>query len=153
MIVSRAIVCLVLASLVPSCASLESVRSKNRESLGSLTQGMSEEQVRNVMGDEAINTYNPFRLHPSLCCLPITWPVSLLFPERIENPYRTEAGVSDSGEQVLILLYYTDKKAADDGLTDDELTPIVLVDGMVRGWGWNFVRGNVQYQDLTIRVR
>jgi hypothetical protein len=34
-----------------------------------------------------------------------------------------------------LLLYYTNKKLADGAITDDELTPLVVMDGKLDGWG------------------
>jgi len=39
-----------------------------------------------------------------------------------------------------LLFYYTDLKAADNAITDDELTPVVLMDNKVVGWGWTLLR-------------
>ena len=55
----------------------------------------------------------------------------------LQNPHRNETyQTEDSYWEVLF--YYTDV-VADDGLvTDDELTPVVLRDGMLVGIGWDF---------------
>ncbi len=64
----------------------------------------------------------------------------------MRQPYRTELMRMPGGETVELLLYYTDLKAADNAITDDELTPVVLKDDKVVGWGWTLLRryGNEQ---------
>ena len=64
----------------------------------------------------------------------------------MRQPYRTELMRMPGGETVELLLYYTDLKAADNAITDDELTPVVLTADMVVGWGWTLLRryGNEQ---------
>ena len=58
----------------------------------------------------------------------------------MRKPYRTELMRMSKGETVELLLYYTDLKAADNAITDDELTPVVLMDDKVVGWGWMLLR-------------
>ena len=58
----------------------------------------------------------------------------------MRKPYRTELMRMPKGETVELLLYYTDLKAADNAITDDELTPVVLMDDKVVGWGWMLLR-------------
>ncbi len=36
-----------------------------------------------------------------------------------------------------MLYYYTEMKKRDGKITDDELTPVVLKDGLVDGWTWS----------------
>ncbi|HIL87631.1 MAG TPA: DUF3192 domain-containing protein [Deltaproteobacteria bacterium] len=58
----------------------------------------------------------------------------------MRKPYRTERMRMPKGETVELLFYYTDLKAADNAITDDELTPVVLMDDKVVGWGWTLLR-------------
>ncbi|MEC8479353.1 MAG: DUF3192 domain-containing protein, partial [SAR324 cluster bacterium] len=39
-----------------------------------------------------------------------------------------------------LLYYHTDLKTPDGAVTDDELTPVVLIEDKVIGWGWILVR-------------
>ncbi len=68
----------------------------------------------------------------------------------ITNPYRTEMYRSNS-HSFELLLYYTDKKRADGAITDDELTPIILKDGKLEGWGWSYWEGLVETYELHVR--
>jgi hypothetical protein len=60
----------------------------------------------------------------------------------IPNPYRTEAIRAADGSDVEILYYYTDWKYGDGRITDDELTPLVLENGHLAGWGWPHLRAS-----------
>ena len=59
--------------------------------------------------------------------------------------YRTDDSVFE------LLLYYTDIKKADGAITDDELTPIVLKDGRVDGWGWSYWNNVIQKYEIRVR--
>ncbi len=54
----------------------------------------------------------------------------------MKYPYRSEFIRMPDGEQLELLFYHTDLKNPDGAITDDELTPVVLVDDKVVGWGW-----------------
>ena len=51
---------------------------------------------------------------------------------------RTKVLTGKDGKTYEVLYYYTDLKAHDDKITNDELTPVVLQDGNV-GWGYPFL--------------
>jgi len=68
----------------------------------------------------------------------------------INNPYRSSA-FTKSGTQIEILLYYTDLKSNDGAITDDELTPIILIDGKVAGWGWEYWTDVAAKYEIRIR--
>jgi hypothetical protein len=74
-----------------------------------------------------------------------------LYWESISNPYRNETVRSASGTSAEVLYYYTDLKHADGAITDDELTPIVLEEDRVVGWGWSFVDQSVQRYEIRMR--
>ena len=71
----------------------------------------------------------------------------------ITNPYRTETLKGKDDKFYEVLLYYTDLKKLDGALTDDEMTPIVLADDKVVGWGWGFLNENVSKYHMQIDVR
>ncbi len=55
----------------------------------------------------------------------------------LQNPHRSElyrAGGSDWE----VLFYYTSVVRNDGLVTDDELTPVVLQDNRLTGWGWDY---------------
>lgn len=123
------LVCLLLLG----CASLDTARTQNREHLNTLTVGMTRDQVLSIMGTKTIKTHE--RLQGT---------------GTITNPYRTESYMAN-GRRIEVVYYYTDLKRADGAITDDELTPIVLVDGKVDGWGWGYWNDLMQRYELRVR--
>lgn len=115
--------------LLVGCASLESIRAQNREHLIRLSPGMTKSDVLQVMGTKTISDF---------------------YSDTITNPYRTELYRS-AGHTFEVLLYYTDIKKADGAITDDELTPIVLLDGKLDGWGWLYWENLVRKYELRVR--
>jgi hypothetical protein len=79
--------------------------------------------------------------------------VNVGFGRRITNPYRVETMKGKDDQLYEILFYYTDIKKRDDAITDDELTPIVLKDGKVVGYGWSFLNDNVARYKYQIDLR
>jgi len=110
----RSLVILASLTVLAGCSGLSQVRADNRENLNRLSAGMSKQEVLDTMGTETIETQGSV----------------------ITNPYRTEMHRSD-GRVVEVLLYYTDIQRKDGAITDNELTPLVLVDGKLDGWGWS----------------
>ena len=58
----------------------------------------------------------------------------------MKRPYRSETMSLSNGKRLELLYYHTDLKTPDGAVTDDELTPVVLIEGKVIGWGWILVR-------------
>jgi len=123
-----AIIGVLMGLLLSGCASLDAIRSQNRQNLMSLSPGMSKQEVLAVMGTKTIMSEDG----------------------RINNPYRSEMYKSQ-GHTFELLLYYTDLKRADGAITDDELTPLVVMDGKLDGWGWSYWDGLVQKYELRVR--
>ena len=93
------------------------LRDQNKENLRKLSVGQPKDLVMDLMGKE-----------PSKGVF--MW---------IDNPYRTDVLTGKNGKTYEVLYYYTDLKARDDKITDDELTPVVLQDGKLIGWGYPFL--------------
>ncbi len=68
----------------------------------------------------------------------------------VNNPYKTEFYKSQ-GRNIETIYYYTEKKKADDCVTDDELTPLVFVDGKLDGWGWSYWQDLVKKYEIRLR--
>ena len=86
----------------------------NKERLNELEIGMSKDEVLIIMGTKGF----------SIGSAPFT----------IENPFRIE--VQSSGKNIYrVLYYYTDLAKADGIITDDELTPVILRNNRLVGWG------------------
>ena len=58
----------------------------------------------------------------------------------MKRPYRSETLSLSNGKRLELLYYQTDLKTPDGAVTDDELTPVVLIEDKVIGWGWILVR-------------
>ena len=58
----------------------------------------------------------------------------------MKRPYRSETLSLSNGKRVELLYYHTDLKTPDGAVTDDELTPVVLIENKLIGWGWILVR-------------
>ena len=54
----------------------------------------------------------------------------------MKRPYRSETLSLSNGKRLELLYYHTDLKTPDGAVTDDELTPVVLIEDKVIGWGW-----------------
>jgi len=65
------------------------------------------------------------------------------------RPYRTET-LQGKDKVLMIYYYYTDIKAADVGITDDELTPLVFDEGKLLGWGGSFLDSNIQKYEIRL---
>lgn len=114
-------------------------RAKNRQNLTKLFLGMTKDSMIVVMGTEkAQGKYWKGLVNGGY--------------ERQDyvNPYRTET-LAGENVTLLVYLYYTDLKSADGAITDDELTPVVLRDDKVIGWGWMFLDDAVQKYEIRLR--
>ena len=58
----------------------------------------------------------------------------------MKRPYRSETLSLSNGKRLELLYYHTDLKTPDGAVTDDGLTPVVLIEDKVIGWGWILVR-------------
>lgn len=131
----RAIVLLALA--LASCTSaqdmMDAARAANRSKLIQLQPGMDRETVLRTMGT------TPMKIR-DLGSVVAT----------INNPFRTEM-YQANGHRFEILYYYTDLKSGDGGITDDELTPLLIKDGVLDGWGWSYLKDVSAKYEIRIR--
>lgn len=137
----RSLVVFLLAMSLVGCASLDKFRTTNRQNLNRLAVGMSKNEVHQVMGNETIRALAEQGARKEFGM------------QRVNNPYRLETLKGKDGKSYQILFYYTDIKKVDGAITDDELTPIVLADDKVVGWGWGFLNDNVSKYHMQIDVR
>ncbi len=126
----RTLICFLSVSLVTGCASFDAITTQNRTRLNQLSVGMNKPQVLSVMGTETIKTGGS--------------------PEIVTNPYKSETFRNQSGKTHEVLFYYTDVKRRDGVVTDDELTPLVLEDGKLIGWGNSFFS---DVKKVEVRIR
>jgi len=151
----RGLVVFLLAISLVGCTSvsLETIRTWNRENLVRLSVGMSKDDVLQVMGNKTITTTRVITF-PSKADIKRMERVSESeAARRINNPYRVETLKGKDGQIHQVLFYYTDLKKVDGAITDDELTPIVLLDEKVVGWGWGFLNENISKYHMQIDVR
>ena len=91
----------------------------NESALKAVKEGMSPEEVHNIMGQELLIGY--------------AFKSDKYQPLTIPNPYRIEE-IPDTG---YIIEYYIDSIRQADGIVhDDELMPLVFQDGKLIGRGW-----------------
>jgi len=62
------------------------------------------------------------------------------------KPDLNEAYQGAKGSSLVILFYYTNRKWADDNVTKDECTPIVLENGKLIGWGDEFYQSKLKVE-------
>lgn len=119
---------------------LDELRAQNRVGLTRLAPGMSRNEVLEILGSTTAS--DDVFVGPTV----IDWKKLT-----VTNPYRSESFEGAGGRRVEIIYYLTDIKRADNAISDDELTPVLLVDGAVVGWGWTAVNDGVQKYELRIR--
>lgn len=132
----------VLSGCTTMGTQFDRVRERNRARLIQLNLGMNKATILDIMGNFTDTLVTRSRRDGAAPLAPIT--------RYVNNPYRTSAFKRESSH-IEVLYYYTDKKSADGGITDDELTPIVLIDGKLAGWGWDYWN-DVAYK-YEIRIR
>jgi hypothetical protein len=128
---------------MPGCATLsrentETFRKANQDHLKLLVPGMTKDVVFATMGTNAVSR-----------CVHAAGGICLEF-ETIDNPHHRSHHSID-GKRYEVLYYYTDDEARDlryyyrelkrheTELRDDQLTPILLENGKLVGWGQDFV--------------
>lgn len=124
------------------CASATNFRETNRVNLDRLVLGMDRVAVLRIMGvgeqrqftgsetDRPIGTGRD-----SMGVMSVRIPIGGNRPV-LYNPHRGELYNAD-GSAWEVFFYYTRVKHNDGMVTEDELTPIVLRDNVLIGWGWS----------------
>lgn len=142
-----------LAVLVAGCASAISFREENRDNLAKLHPGMERSEVIEIMGigEEhqlvGSETQGPVGTgRDTMGVMQVRIPVGGDAPI-LYNPHRSET-YEAGGSSWEVLLYYTHVAQDDGQVTDDELTPIVLRDGTLTGWGWTHWAAQVGRYDI-----
>ena len=131
---ARVLTSLIAVVAASGCAQgFEQVQSENRAKLFLLEVGQTRQQVLEEMGTEP-QTFNQgvFRSDGI-----------------VPNPYDSESHLLGSTE-VEVLYYVTNVQNKDGVITDDELTPLILVDGILVGWGWSYLNTFTTDNDLTL---
>jgi len=133
-IFARVLMFVVTGFAVSGCAQgLEQVQSENRAKLFRLEVGQTRQQVLEEMGTEP-QTFNQGAFRSDGV---------------VPNPYDSETHLLGTTE-IEVLYYVTNVQNKDGVITNDELTPLVLVDGILVGWGWNYLQTLTADNDLTL---
>lgn len=108
---------LAFSLLLPACGPTvnQKVQVDNKEKLSKLKIGMKKEDVLLTMGTTTIYSE---------------------FTDPIPNPYRTEA-LKTRGGIYEVLYYYTEYRKPGAPMADENLTPLVIKNDRLLGWGWN----------------
>ena len=134
------VVLLVSVLTLPACASLhrpaETLAQRNRDALASLQPGMTRAQVAEALDGVARSVRE----------IPDRYALDL------ESPYRTLHIREPDGAEVEILYYYTAQLRSDGYVGEDELTPVLMRDGLVVGWGAALVEREVDPDALNKAV-
>ena len=130
----------------------DTVRAQNRERLNQLSVGMPKAKVLESMGTETIQTYTRAALPSRRGSKAISGEIKALYRgEPINNPYRIETSHTADGTFVELLFYYTDQQSGGHRITNRELTPLVIEDGVLVGWGWIYLDQNIERYGIKLR--
>ena len=129
----RGLLSVVATAALVACATGTAL-ADNRKNLEKLAIGMTSDEVDAVMGSETYSQENRS-----------TETTGSKLRRRQADPESLPDGSPPDGRALLHrLLYYTDMKSRDGLITDDELTPVILKDGLVDGWSWAHWEGLVE---------
>jgi hypothetical protein len=107
--------------------SFERLREANKSNISQLALGMSRADVEQRMGREKVGG--------SL----FDAAFGRLQYQTAHNPMREERVRGSDGVEYEVLFYYTDLRARDEKITDDELTPLVFREGRLTGIGYGYL--------------
>lgn len=114
------VVLLFLVSVLQlSCAASGSVAVRNRARIAELSIGMPRAKVLEVMGTSVVAPDE--------------------VPGEIRNPHRVETLRGNEGAVYEVLFYCTSDDPPRGVITNDELTPLILKNGTLLGWGWSLL--------------
>ncbi|MFW6088663.1 MAG: DUF3192 domain-containing protein [Gemmatimonadota bacterium] len=137
----RLLVSMLIVTALAACASAINFREENRRNVDELRVGMERSEVLEIMGVgehrqfTGSETRGPIGTgRDTMGVMSVQIPVGGNAPI-LYNPHRSETYEGD-GSTWEVLYYYTHVVRDDGRVTDDELTPLVLRDGTLTGWGW-----------------
>src|SRR6188768_2120348 len=104
--------------------SFEQLRENNKRNIATLVVGTPRAQVEKQMGEATAGGKLGDVVFGRLQHL------------EVKNPQRVEQVTGPDGAAYEVLFYYTDVKARDDKITDDELTPLVFRGHELAGIGY-----------------
>ena len=140
-----------------SSATLQSAdgfRAANRTKLERLTVGMPRNEIVAIMGTESIRplgtegSSGARTERDSMGVTQVQFPLGARGPA-LYNPMRT--AMFDQDDRSWEVLYYYVRLVEDDGvIADDELEPVVLLDGYLAGIGWRYWTDAARQHEIDI---
>ncbi|MBL7157021.1 MAG: DUF3192 domain-containing protein [Candidatus Omnitrophica bacterium] len=124
------------------CDSMKSVRAHNKENLQKLKPGMSIHEVLEIMGTESRGSSFPLVEEVGETITDIGFSF-LTSSQAVRNPYKTKV-LQEGRTTTEVFYYYTDMKNRDGKITDSELTPVVFRNGVLVGWGKDFLKKHLR---------
>ena|SRR5690349_1260339 len=72
--------------------------------------------------------------------------------DSLANVYKQEAYINN-GKFINVLVYSKDgvKEAADPSVPDSKLTPVVVIDNKVAGWGWTYYDSLAKANNIPVK--
>jgi hypothetical protein len=141
---------------IAACASAGGFREDNIRNLDRLRPGMTRDQVFDIMGTKTASVSGTEASGPvgigedtlgvSQVQIPVGGPKPVL-----QNPHRNEL-YRAGGANWEILYYYTSVVSDDGMVTDDELTPVVLRNDTLVGWGWDYLAEQASLFDIPVQI-
>jgi len=102
--------------------------TRNQQGLQELRLGMSRAEVYAIMGNNEVIRYKRINF---------------------VDPWRSESFLLVDGTHVFILFYMTEPSRRYSMPADQSLTPIVLENDQIAGWGWSYLRRNTDRYGVT----
>jgi len=143
------IAALLLFSFPLWAENMKSVRENNKENLKKLKPGMSIREVLTVMGTETRGSSFPIVEEVGETITDIGFSF-LTSSQTVRNPYRTQV-LQHGRNTTEVFYYYTNVTKKDGEITDDELTPVVFENGVLVGWGNDFVKECLRGKEFFAR--
>lgn len=121
-----------VAILFTGCDSLYfDLADESRIAMSKLSPNMTKQEVISIMGSKTVDTIGG---------------------ARVPSPFRTSM-YQRSGDVIEIYFYYTQFIWADGRVTDDELTPIVFINGKLDSWGWESWVEKAKRYDINVNYK
>lgn len=111
-------------------AQLEKITLDTRVNILKLSSGMSKQEVIIIMGSESYS----------------------IGDVQINKPYRSSM-YNKNGDMIEIFFYYTELRERDGKTSDDELTPLVFINGKLDSWGWESWVEKAKRYDINVNYK
>ena len=130
----KSLICVGLLVMSVGCstpeAQLQKITLDARVNILKLSFGMSKQEVIIIMGSES---YSIDEL-------------------QISKPFRSSM-YNKNGDMIEIFFYYTELRERDGKLSDNELTPLVFINGKLDSWGWESWIEKAKTYDINVNYK